>query len=33
MKPREHKVRRATKHYGKVIGSERIGGEWIMSQR
>ena len=31
MKIREHKVRKYAKGYSKAIGSERVGGEWIMS--
>lgn len=31
MKPRERNIKRFTKHMGKTIGSERVGGEWIMS--
>lgn len=31
MKPRERNIKRYAKHMGKTIGSERVDGEWIMS--
>lgn len=31
MKVRERNVRKATREYGKVIGSERVGANWILS--